>query len=49
MQVWGAWQVLAPIKPQLYLSSQADALIPPAEIKLFMKQQARAYTFSKEV
>ncbi|CAL5220750.1 g2812 [Coccomyxa viridis] len=39
-EVWQAWQVVAPVKPQLYLSSEADALIPPAEIELFMKQQA---------
>ena len=38
-QVWQAWEVVAPVKPQLYLSSQADALIPPAEINLFKLQQ----------
>ena len=31
--------MVAPVKPQLYLSSQADALIPPAEIDLFKLQQ----------
>ena len=48
VQVWQAWQVVAPVKPQLYLSSQADALIPPAEISLFMKQQVRVYITSKK-
>ena len=42
MQVWQSWQVVAPVRPQLFLSSQADALIPPAEINLFMKQQVPA-------
>ena len=39
IQVWQAWDVVAPVKPQLYLSSQADALIPRAEINLFKLQQ----------
>ena len=38
-QVWNAWEVVAPVRPQLYLYSSADALIPPAEVELFMKQQ----------
>ena len=39
MQVWNAWDVVAPVRPQLYLYSSSDALIPPAEVELFMKQQ----------
>ncbi|CAK0783325.1 hypothetical protein CVIRNUC_006524 [Coccomyxa viridis] len=49
-EVWQAWDVVAPVKPQLYLSSQADALIPPAEIDLFKLQQAKrgVPVFSRE-
>ena len=39
MQVWSAWDVVAPVQPQLYLYSSADALIPPSEVQLFMQQQ----------
>ena len=39
VQVWQAWHVVAPVKPQLYLRSQSAALLPPAEIDLFMKLQ----------
>jgi hypothetical protein len=30
---------MAPVRPQLYLYSSADALIPPEDVELFMKQQ----------
>lgn len=46
LQVWQAWHVVAPIRPQLYLSSQADALIPPAEVSLFMKQQVYGTSYN---
>jgi hypothetical protein len=39
VQVWNAWDIVAPTKPQLYLYSLADALIPPCEVELFMNQQ----------
>lgn len=38
-QVWNAWEVIAPLKPQLYLYSPVDAVIPPYEVERFMKQQ----------
>ena len=41
VQVWRAWDVVAPVQPQLYLYSSADALIPPSEVQLFMQQQVR--------
>ena len=33
--------MVAPVQPQLYLYSSADALIPPSEVHLFMQQQVR--------
>ena len=33
--------MVAPVQPQLYLFSSADALIPPSEVQLFMQQQVR--------
>ena len=41
-QVWRAWQTLAPRAKQLYLYSDADALIPPSEVRRCMALQARA-------
>ena len=41
-QIWQAWGSTAPVCPQLYLYSSADALIPPSEVQKFQKsQQAR--------
>ena len=40
LQVWHAWQWDVPPCPQLYLYSRADALIPAAQVDLFMEQQA---------
>jgi pimeloyl-ACP methyl ester carboxylesterase len=36
-----AWARHAPLAPQLYLYSSADALIPAAHVEAFMAQQAR--------
>ncbi len=41
-QVWRAWQTLAPRAKQLYLYSDADALIPPSEVRRCMALQVRA-------
>lgn len=40
MQIWQAWETVAPTSPQLYLYSSADALIPPREVQNFQKLQA---------
>jgi len=40
--VWRAWQTLAPRAKQLYLYSDADALIPPSEVRRCMALQVRA-------
>ena len=40
MQIWSAWETVAPVSPQLYLYSSADALIPPEEVQKFQKLQA---------
>ena len=39
VQIWGAWAV-SPLCPQLYLYSSDDTLMPVADIKAFMQQQA---------
>ncbi|KAK9905971.1 hypothetical protein WJX75_009885 [Coccomyxa subellipsoidea] len=39
-EVWSAWDNVAPVRPQLYLYSPVDALIPPEEVDRFMVQQA---------
>ncbi|EIE23814.1 hypothetical protein COCSUDRAFT_83689 [Coccomyxa subellipsoidea C-169] len=39
-EVWNAWDNVAPVRPQLYLYSPVDALIPPEEVARFMEQQA---------
>ena len=39
-QIWLAWESVAPVSPQLYLYSTADALIPPEEVQKFQKLQA---------
>ncbi|KAL0023096.1 hypothetical protein WJX77_000879 [Trebouxia sp. C0004] len=38
-QIWQAWSKTAPLCPQLYLYSSADALIPPAAVQQFQEMQ----------
>ena len=40
--MWQAWQTVAPRAKQLYLYSDADALIPPSEVHRFMALQVRS-------
>lgn len=39
MQIWQAWDTVAPRSPQLFLYSSADALIPPEQVQRFQKLQ----------
>ena len=39
-QVYDAWYNLAPMCPQLYLYSEADPLVPPADVERYMAIQA---------
>ncbi|KAL0042970.1 hypothetical protein WJX79_005495 [Trebouxia sp. C0005] len=38
-QIWQAWSNTAPLCPQLYLYSSADALIPPSAVQQFQELQ----------
>ncbi|CAL8472211.1 g11753 [Coccomyxa elongata] len=49
-EIWSAWDHVAPVRPQLYLYSPVDVLIPPAEVERFMTQQvARGVTVQSKV
>jgi len=39
LQIWQAWSNTAPLCPQLYLYSSADALIPPSAVQQFQEIQ----------